>query len=241
MNSVASVLNLLSRAIVFAAMAMTLSCKKKSETDIAYESGDVIETSKNYTFPIELKKVIDDEYVAFMKTQGPPFDIKSAEELLLQVPREYLDLEILFRPLSEGYPLTATRFLLPRGGGTIDMKDIIKGEKGSFFVNFKFKKTTAPEQEIQRHKVYFLSQSQKRKISNETYGSGCNVFMDVTNFINSSSEKGVQVNATQQRYVSVLSGIYYFVAFESEKIYLAAAQLIDSRYPQLVCDRKASL
>ena len=215
-------------------LVLLTSCREKADESVTYESGVVAETSKNFLFPAGLKEEIEEAYVAFMKTQGPPFDIKTKEELLVQLPREYLDLEVKLTPVASGILTAPTQFILPRGGGAIDLKDYVKGTKGSFFVSFKWAKTTTPDQPLSSIKIFYLSQAKKRKIDDENFGAGCDRYMDVTSFIQSLSP-GLKVNATSQRYVSVLAGIYYFVGFEKEKIYLGALKIMDSRHPQIQC------
>jgi hypothetical protein len=230
----------LKSAALILALCLTLAaCKKEGEVSAEFQVGDVKETSKNFIFPSNLKTKIDEEYVAFMKTQGPPLDIKTAEELLLQVPREYLDLDVFMTPLASGTLSGPTHFQLPRGGGAIDLKDYVKGAKGSFFVKMSAKKTVEPDAKISKLKIYFLSQGKKKKIEDETFGAGCGQYMDITDYIEAKASTGIQVNATEQRYVHVLSGIYYFIGFEKEKMYLAALKISDSRYPKLQCENEA--
>jgi len=61
--------------------------------------------------------------------------------------------------------------------------------------------------------------------------------MDITNQITSAnSGGGLQVNATDQRYLPVVGGIFYFVNYNAErKMYIAAVELMDSRYPEQQC------
>lgn len=212
------------------------ACKEQGDSDIEYDAGEIIDTSKNFKFPKPLKETIDDEYVKFMKTQGPPFDIQSKEELLMQVPREYLDVQVLLTPLAAGTLSHPTRISALRGGGLVDLKDVVRGAKGSFFFDQKITKTSDPKSGPQRLKIYYLSNAKKRKVGDESFGAGCDRYMDVTDYVMGLQGKGVQVNATDQRYVSVLAGTYYYIGFEKERLFLAALQVEDSRYPNLLCD-----
>lgn len=221
--------------VAIAILALT-ACKEQHEAEADFEPGEITDTSKAFKIPKELKNMIDDEYVAFMKTQGPPFDILKKEELLLQVPREFMDIEVMFTPLSAGTLTHPTKIKAMRGGGIIDMKDFVKGAKGSFFFDHTVVKTSDQKTEPAKVKIFYLSEARKRKIGDETFGAGCNKFMDVTSYLVGLRGKGVQVNATDQRYVSVLAGIYYFIGFDKEKLYLSALKIEDSRYPRLQCE-----
>lgn len=225
------------RAIVCSTLCFSMSaCKEEPGADVEYEAGEIIDTSKNFKFPKELKEYIDDEYVAFMKTQGPPFDIKTKEELLLQVPREYLDVQVFLTPLAAGTLSHPTRISAVRGGGVVDLKDVVHGAKGSFFFDQKIVKTSDPKSAPQKLKIFYLSNAKKRKVGEESFGAGCGRYMDVTDYVTHVQGKGVQVNATDQRYLSVLAGTYYYFGFEKERLFLAAVQIQDSRYPSLQCE-----
>ncbi len=210
-------------------------CKEHGEKPSDFSSGEVYATSKNFLFPKDLKSEIEQQYIKYMKSLGAPYDIQTDSELLAQVPREYLDLEVSFWPLSDLTIKSPVKFQLPRGGGGIDLKDYVRVRKGSFFVDFSAVRTEKPTEPAEPLKVYFLSQAKKRKIGRETFGAGCDVYMDISDFIAHNKGHGIQVNATDDRYVSALSGIYYFVSFQPEKIYLGALSIEDSRYPDLSC------
>jgi hypothetical protein len=223
-------------AILLCAGSTILSgCKLSDEKPSDFAGGEVLATSKEYVFPKQLKTEIEQQYVKYMKSLGAPYDIQSDKDLLLQVPREFLDLQISFWAKSELTIREPVKFILPRGGGGIDLSDYVKTRKGSFFVDFEAVRTEKPEEPATPLKVYYLSNAKKRKIGNESFGAGCDTYMDVSSFIKSKQGQGIQVNATDERYVSTLAGTYYFVSFQPEKIYLAALTIGDSRYPQLKC------
>lgn len=201
----------------------------------SFAAGEVLSTSKNFTFPKGLKKEIDKQYVKYMKSLGAPYDIQSDEELLAQVPREFLDLEVTFWAKSDLTLKSPVRFTLPRGGGAIDLREYVKYRKGSFYVDFAAVRTEKPDEPAKPLRVYYLSHAKKRNIGGENFGAGCDTYMDISHFVAGKQGHGIQVNATDERYVSTLSGIYYFVSFAPEKLYLAALSIEDSRYPHLLC------
>jgi hypothetical protein len=211
------------------------SCRDNREKPTDFAGGDVFATSKNFLFPKDLKGEIEKQYVKYMKSLGAPYDIQTDQELLAQVPREFLDLEVTFWAKSELTMKSPVKFDLPRGGGGIDLKDYVHSRRGSFYVDFGAVRTEKPEEQALPVKVYFLSQAKKRKIGKETFGAGCDTYMDISRYVLQSRDHGIQVNATDERYVSALSGIYYFVSFQPEKIYLGAVSIEDSRYPELLC------
>lgn len=225
------------RILVLLGVVFTLGCKSQDSKPSDFVFGEIISTSKNYLFPKDLKSEIEKEYVKYMKSLGAPYDIQSEQELLLQVPREYLDLQVYLWAKSELTISKPVKFSLPRGGGGIDLRDYVKSRKGSFFIDFEVVRTEKPDEPAQPLKVYYLSNAKRRVIAGEKFGAGCDTYMDISRIVSHKMGNGIQVNATDERHVSALSGVYYFVSFQPERIYLAALHLEDSRFPQHVCQQ----
>jgi hypothetical protein len=214
-----------------------VSCKKEPEAEVPYRLGGVEKTSKEFVIPRALREHIEQDYLQFLKAQKSALTL-SDKDVLDRIPREFLDVTVYFRSSGTGVLVDHTKFELPRGGGEIDLKDYVKGSKGSFYMKVAAQRSSEPEHKVEDLRVYFLSDSKERKIQGEKYGSGCKTFMDVTHFINKENNKeGLQLNAAGQRYLSVIAGTFYFVEFdESRKLYIAAVRISDSRYPELLCD-----
>ncbi len=204
--------------------------------DVQYSLGSVEKSSKEFLIPRELRARIEKSYLEYIRKNRPKV-VLADEEILSRIPREFLDVEISLRGSAPGVLSDHTVFKLPRGGGEIDLKDYVKGSKGSFFMTFLAKRSNDPKHEVKDLHVYFLSEARERKIAGEKFGSGCRRYMDITDFIASTqSSGGLQLNATAQRYLSVVGGVFYFVEFNPERrIYLSAVRMKDSRYPDLAC------
>lgn len=124
------------------------------------------------------------------------------------------------------------RFIFPNGGGRLDLKNYISGQ-GTFYISFP------PEQfkglpELAH--LFFISDSSRKKIDDETFGLGCGYFVDLKSKFN-SLKKGdyLKLNTTDQRYIHVASGFYIFIFKESSKFYLTHVHVYDSRYPDYMC------
>jgi hypothetical protein len=117
---------------------------------------------------------------------------------------------------------------LSRGGGEIDLSRFVNDKQGTFSVFFEFEEI---KDEFQM-KAFFVSQAKKRKIDDEVWGAGCHKFMDVKNFLlKGGKTKGIEVNTTRNRHVSVLGGHFVF-AMNHE---VTQVTFTDSKQPQLFC------
>lgn len=119
------------------------------------------------------------------------------------------------------------------GGGELDLAEFISTKhRGTFYVAMK----PSFEEDLP-YEVYFLSNSKVRKIGDETVGSGCDTFFKITSYFNKQMKgDGLAVNTTDQRHVSSLQGVYFFIfKKESGRVGLAYLDVKDSRFPELRC------
>lgn len=118
------------------------------------------------------------------------------------------------------------------GGGEIDLNHFVKGQKGSFYIKFLLEEF----QDLSDFKVYFYSRSLKRKIDGDVFGSGCNVFFDVTKkFISINTKEGIKVNITDNRHLSVIGGRFILARKNQGKIYLSQVSFFDSTKTEYFC------
>lgn len=126
------------------------------------------------------------------------------------------------------------KLLFPPAGGELDLKDFVADKSGSFyFIAEPITKIENPDV-----RVYFLSNSEQRKLGKETYGAGCDHYYDISSaFKSMMSKEGFLINTTDQRHISALGGTYFFVIDDGQKLHLARLTVKDSRYPLLQCKR----
>src|SRR5690606_28218689 len=99
---------------------------------------------------------------------------KSDTEILLQVPRKYLGFDIkLFEKKRRALSANALA-QLPRGGGTLDLRSVVTGDTGSFYLQIRVMSAEDLPENQQSLRVFFFSNAPKRKIDEEEYGAGCN-------------------------------------------------------------------
>jgi hypothetical protein len=114
---------------------------------------------------------------------------------------------------------------LPRGGGEIDLSKFVRDQKGTFRVFFSYDDFIGPKE----LNIYYISRARKRKIDGEVWGAGCKKFMDVKSYIESG--KGIEVNTTRNRHLSVLGGIFIFSSGQQ----VSQVHFTDSTQTELFC------
>ncbi len=122
---------------------------------------------------------------------------------------------------------------LPGGGAALDLAHFVIPGRGTFFLKFSF---NLPSEVISKIHFLYLSNSRQRNIDGNPHGSGCHRFFDVSRYMQQTLLSGIQVNTTNQRYVSVLAGTFVIALVLEEVLYLSHVVLYDSRYPHLHCE-----
>lgn len=124
------------------------------------------------------------------------------------------------------------QYNLPRGGGTIDLSKNTDGDRGTFYLKFGLGEFSNPA----ATKVYFLSNSKKRRLEGDVFGAGCNVFFDITaSLLKEQKLEGLKYNITDNRHVSALSGHFIFVQLEKDKVYLSQVEFNDTKNRDYLC------
>lgn len=128
-----------------------------------------------------------------------------------------------------------TRLTFPRGGGEIDLSRFLTGRPGSFYVKFIFD----PHKAKDSSKVFFVSQTRKRKIDGEVFGTGCKKFLEISHGLDKVSKgEGILVNTTRSRHVTVLGGSFVFASVQNRDIRLSQVTFKDSNHPEYFCEMK---
>lgn len=117
-------------------------------------------------------------------------------------------------------------------GMTLDLAKYIKGNKGTFVFSFEPAYTLGAGAQ-----VLFLSHSEFRELDGQKLGAGCGRFYDITNnYFRNFQKKGIEVNVSDGRHVSLLAGAFFFrVSHEKGVRALTQLSITDSNYPQLIC------
>jgi hypothetical protein len=121
----------------------------------------------------------------------------------------------------------------------VDLASYVKGKTGTFYLSIESQPLQQEVSGLDGLRVFFISRGVKRKIGKESLGAGCDTLMDISNLYAQNLSRGFKLAATQQRYVSVLAGTYYFIWPIKEVLNVGTVTLEDSRYPDLECSAKA--
>lgn len=145
----------------------------------------------------------------------------------------FTPVQVLFTELSpEALAAPRLKYILPKGGGQIDLKDVVRGF-GSFYMSF-------PEEQFAEGSellhLYYISNSPVREIDGEKFGLGCGKLTDLKKSVGKlKKEKYLKLNTVERRYLAVMAGRYVFVLKQGNQIHIAQLTLHDSRYPQEQC------
>jgi hypothetical protein len=116
----------------------------------------------------------------------------------------------------------------------INLNQFVKSKQGSFLL------TILPLGEINsvNTRVFFISNSKKRKIEGQLIGSGCSRFYDITDyFFKTLSKNGMEIAVSENRHVSLLGGSFIVVSeFEQGIRNISMVNFKDSNASELLCD-----
>ncbi len=127
------------------------------------------------------------------------------------------------------------RVVTPLGGGVVDLAELITPVRGAFFAKIESQLEDGKTPDNMR--VFYVSRAKRRSLSGDTFGAGCNTWMEVTSFFNKAMHlEGFQLYTADQRYLSVLAGTFVVVSFAKEALSVASLTFTDSRYPQVMCE-----
>lgn len=222
------------------------SCKSEVE-QVSSEANDVNidELQKDFKIPVELwSQMVDDAQAAHKPSPAPAEKSKDGhgkEAENSHASDNSKNGQVIFVPAkltltakNEGVLKNAkTVIRFPRGGGTVDLSDWTTGENGTYYMKFEMEEVEQPEEV----KTFFLSQTRKRKIENEIIGMGCNRYVEFgEKYFNAMGGKGLAVNTTRNRHVSVTGGRWFFVAKQTGKVYVSQVTVADATKKDLFCE-----
>lgn len=155
------------------------------------------------------------------------------ESKILNPVFNFVPLQVLFKEKSE-HVLTSpkVRFDFPKGGGRIDLQNVVEGT-GSFYMSF-------PEEQFKNlpelEHLFYVSQAPKKLIATETFGVGCGQWIDLkTQFAALKKSDYLLLNSTGLRHLFVAAGHYVFVFRKLNQIYLTQVTLSDSKNINELC------
>jgi hypothetical protein len=206
------------KILLFFISFLLVSCSKNSK-ELSVEVIEVNEIAKEAFIPKALMAEVKDGIFKDSKTITPVF-------LFTPVQLQFTEFNenVLRKP--------ALKFSFPKGGGSIDLKDVVIGD-GSFYMSFP------KEQFDENHELmhlYYISNSPVKNIEGENFGLGCGKMLDLKkSFKKLQAHDFVKLNTNEHRYLHVLAGRYVFVFKQSSQIYISQVTVYDSRYAKELC------
>lgn len=211
---------------------------------------NVRKTDRNVVVPKQLVAKIEQFFVDSFRRQHPLPEgtaPKPTTEILREMKRQYLYLDVIFDDSGKGVLTRSVQYALPRGGGKIDLADVVNPSRaGTFNSYFRWQHSLLPAEALEKQKegqapgeskVFFVSRARRRKLGSKVYGSGCNQFHDVSDFFQLNLKQyPLELSTLGYSYASVLGGTFVFVHVEKDNLFLGTLTMTDSRFPHLFCE-----
>lgn len=186
-----------------------------------------LQSSRDVKIPKALTARLEKDYRAYLEKQ----------QIVLKdgIKRRLLNVTAEFTQTRAAALHEDTRVKTPLGGGIVDMAQIVTPLRGAF--HLRLIPSRDNHAELPPIRVFYVSGARERVIGGETFGAGCDKFMEITSMFNKKmSHKGFELFSAEQRYASVVGGTFVIVAFDIETLGVASISFTDSRYPDLFCE-----
>lgn len=209
----------------------------KSDFHVGYPS----DFNKALDMPRPLAVMIDDFIKTVEARKVPAAGDASVVSVLDQpsLERRHLELTVkMVESTDEVLSHPSIQVPLRRDGAIIDFKDWVQRKRGYFDLYLTLPEPLREGEPYKNLKVFYVSSANQRELREQKFGAGCSKFMDVSKFYKESlgSSSGLRLNSTDQRYLSVLAGTFYFFTTEADNYYLGSISFTDSRFPKLMCE-----
>lgn len=218
---------------------------KKADDHVGFETVNLTRQTADVMLPTELWDRMESIYhsthttgfgSAAQKNESETAQKEKKEGIStkIEIPTQYMALKAYLSEKDVDV-LGGKNFelLFGLGGGELDLKEFVKKGKKQFIFSLGLEEPYSDKDTL---RVYFLGNSRAAKLGTTEWGSGCQKYMDITNyFMKTLSHKGVLVSATDLRYLRVLAGSFFFVLNKNNSLYLAQLKVTDSRYKNIYC------
>jgi len=201
-------------------LVLGASCSSHHEKE-AINTVKVKEVAEDISLPLNLFKEFEKELEEEFKSVSPVFI--------------FMPLQVQFLETHDGRGVlkdTAIQFDLEKGGGKVDLKEVVSGQ-GSFYMHFPAEQFAST---LEVTHLYYISQAPVKNIQGEAFGLGCGKWIDLKDsFKKFTKPSNLKFNTTGLRHLHVLAGHYVFVLKQGNQIYLSQLTITDSRFPEALC------
>lgn len=244
----------------------SMGFSKKHEEHIEYQGKQVVvtEAGQDILIPTELWKMLEDEkyrpigQMIDQKTndhdQHEPKKVQEHDEhaskdehsegsdtgnlsRIDDVSVQFIPLKVTFTEKNPGVlKEPSIQYVLPNGGGHIDLSKLTTGANGSFYVKVEIEIDPKDSPSY-----WFISRSKKRRIDQEVWGGGCNTFYNLDKFVPLQMFSGeFLVNTTRDRHITLLGGTFLFASRKSRDLKIAHLTFSDTTKDRLFCENRAN-
>lgn len=209
------------RSFFLASILLLSACSSHHQSDTTH-TVKVKEVAEDINLPLNLFKEFEKELEEEFKNVSPVFI--------------FIPLQVQFSETHDGRGVlkdTAIQFDLEKGGGRVDLKEVVSGQ-GSFYMHFPAEQFTST---MEVAHLFYISQAPVKNIQGEAFGLGCGKWIDLKgSYKKFTNANTLKFNTTGLRHLHVLAGHYVFVFKQGNQIYLSQLTLTDSRFPETFCN-----
>jgi len=203
---------------------MSVGAKASQTTEL--QQRPARQSSRDVLFPKSLVSAIEAEYKEYLKS--------TKSNAKTEIKRRLMNVDVELTQDHPGALFENVKVVSPLGGGVIDLADFVAPTRGSF--QLRLLPRAGNQGALPDMRVFFVSRAKSRQIDGDSFGAGCNKYMDVTGLYHKVlSQKGLTLYTADQRYLSVIGGAFLLVGFTEQELFVASVSLGDSRYQRLLC------
>lgn len=196
--------------------------------------GKILGSDKEVKVPASLVSLLEDQFIELVRNEEPT-DIRTDLQIKMEIPRELLSLRMQLKKRGGKSLEEDVEFLLPPGGGRIDLASYLRDGRGLFSFHIEMPEDLT-EDDLERLRVFFIPRYHRQIHDNEARGLGCNQYVEITRFFeNEIAGHGLLLTTTHHSYFPVIAGTFVFVITRLEGLKLASLTLLDSRFKNSLC------
>ncbi len=145
----------------------------------------------------------------------------------------FLPIKVVFDEKNRGV-LQQKRVVaeFPKGGGDLDLSQVVGEKTGTFYMKFEFEGFADPE----NLQVYFVNAAKKTKVDGEIRGDGCDKAYDIKAFVLNNLKKGIEVNTYKNLHLYLLGGHFVFSSQVKGQTLVTQVSMTDTSKSYVFCE-----
>ena len=211
-----------------------------AETTSSVHTGHASEFDKSLKMPRPLAVMIDEFIANTEKNKSAEKEAAGSTSILDKVALERRHMVVSVTMSEETPGVLSHKVIqipLRQDGAIIDFRNWVTKKKGYFRLKIDLPHELQEGQAFDNLRVFYVSRALPQELRGKVFGSGCSKFMEITSFYKNhlGSKEGLKLNTTDQRYLSVVAGNFYFFTTVDEDYFLGSVSFVDSRYKAKMC------